>query len=217
MSDFHPDWGNLCTPQLPFMRFPPQKNCPPETVKRPDSRNAIRILVFQEWYLTDDSNFPGRKSSQSTTYTAQEKPKPNFKIQSSFIGSFCPGVNSPHLHGTSLFHRVSLRDSAQSRYAFRAGLNLPDNEFRYLRIVIVTTAIDQGLGRQLFPKNNQLPWPSGIGQASAPIPSLDDFAETCVFGKQSPGPSHCDLLFFFCKKKWGTSSSEVTRLVCRVP
>ena len=157
MSDFHPDWGNLCAPQLPFMRLPPQKNCPPETFKRPDRRNAIRILVLPEWYLTVSSNSPGRESSTLPTYSAQEKPKPNSRIQSSFIGSFCPGVDNPHLHGISLFHRVSLRDSAQSRYAFRAGLNLPDNEFRYLRTVIVTAAIDQGLGRQLFPKNNQLP------------------------------------------------------------
>ena len=35
------------------------------------------------------------------------------------------------------------------RYAFRAGRNLPDKEFRYLRTVIVTAAIDQRFGRQL--------------------------------------------------------------------
>lgn len=28
-----------------------------------------------------------------------------------------------------------------SRYAIRAGRNLPDKEFRYLRMVIVTTAV----------------------------------------------------------------------------
>ncbi len=36
------------------------------------------------------------------------------------------------------------------RYAFRAGQNLPDKEFRYLRTVIVTAAVHRGLGRQLF-------------------------------------------------------------------
>jgi hypothetical protein len=35
------------------------------------------------------------------------------------------------------------------RYAFRAGRNLPDKEFRYLRTVIVTAAIDQRFSRQL--------------------------------------------------------------------
>ncbi len=32
-----------------------------------------------------------------------------------------------------------------NRYAFRAGRNLPDKEFRYLRTVIVTAAVYRGL------------------------------------------------------------------------
>ena len=36
-----------------------------------------------------------------------------------------------------------------NRYAFRAGRNLPDKEFRYLRTVIVTAAVHRGFGRQL--------------------------------------------------------------------
>ena len=36
-----------------------------------------------------------------------------------------------------------------SRYAIRAGQNLPDEEFRYLRIVIVTTAVYRGLSSLL--------------------------------------------------------------------
>ncbi len=36
-----------------------------------------------------------------------------------------------------------------NRYAFRAGRNLPDKEFRYLRTVIVTAAIDRGLSSKL--------------------------------------------------------------------
>ena len=35
------------------------------------------------------------------------------------------------------------------RYAIRAGRNLPDKEFRYLRTVIVTAAINQGFGSKL--------------------------------------------------------------------
>ena len=38
-----------------------------------------------------------------------------------------------------------------SRYAFRAGRNLPDKEFRYLRTVIVTAAIHQGFSSKLPP------------------------------------------------------------------
>lgn len=37
----------------------------------------------------------------------------------------------------------------RSRYAIRAGRNLPDKEFRYLRMVIVTTAVYWGLNSPL--------------------------------------------------------------------
>ena len=41
-----------------------------------------------------------------------------------------------------------------SRYAIRAGRNLPDKEFRYLRTVIVTAAVYRGLDSRLRPKAN---------------------------------------------------------------
>ena len=37
-----------------------------------------------------------------------------------------------------------------SRYAIRAGRNLPDKEFRYLRTVIVTAAVYRGFGSRLL-------------------------------------------------------------------
>ena len=40
-----------------------------------------------------------------------------------------------------------------SRYAIRAGRNLPDKEFRYLRMVIVTTAVYWGLNSPLRSEN----------------------------------------------------------------
>ena len=36
-----------------------------------------------------------------------------------------------------------------SRYAIRAGRNLPDKEFRYLRTVIVTAAVYRGFDQEL--------------------------------------------------------------------
>jgi hypothetical protein len=41
-----------------------------------------------------------------------------------------------------------------SRYAIRAGRNLPDKEFRYLRTVIVTAAVYWGFNSELRPKTN---------------------------------------------------------------
>ena len=39
----------------------------------------------------------------------------------------------------------------------RAGQNLPDKEFRYLRTVIVTAAVHWGFGSKLLPKDNLSP------------------------------------------------------------
>ena len=52
--------------------------------------------------------------------------------------------------GTSISPGPSLRQ-CPSRYAIRAGRNLPDKEFRYLRTVIVTAAVYWGFGSRLWP------------------------------------------------------------------
>ena len=44
-----------------------------------------------------------------------------------------------------------------SRYAIRAGRNLPDKEFRYLRTVIVTAAVYRGFGSPLRLATNESP------------------------------------------------------------
>jgi hypothetical protein len=50
--------------------------------------------------------------------------------------------------GIKISPDLSLRQRP-SRYAFRAGRNLPDKEFRYLRTVIVTAAVYWGFGSEL--------------------------------------------------------------------
>ena len=54
---------------------------------------------------------------------------------------------------TTISPSLSLRQHPD-RYTIRAGRNLPDKEFRYLRTVIVTAAIHQGLYSGLRPKTN---------------------------------------------------------------
>ena len=51
---------------------------------------------------------------------------------------------------TSISPGPSLRQ-CPTRYAIRAGRNLPDKEFRYLRTVIVTAAVHRGFGSKLRP------------------------------------------------------------------
>ena len=46
-----------------------------------------------------------------------------------------------------------------SRYAFHAGRNLPDKEFRYLRTVIVTAAVYRGFGSRLLLVAQDNPFP----------------------------------------------------------
>ncbi len=50
--------------------------------------------------------------------------------------------------GITISPSPSLRQRPD-RYAFRAGRNLPDKEFRYLRTVIVTAAVYWGFGLEL--------------------------------------------------------------------
>ena len=73
------------------------------------------------------------------------------------------------------------------RYAFRAGRNLPDKEFRYLRTVIVTAAVYRGFDSTLSHLLLTFRHRAGV----RPYTSSLDFAESCVFSKQSPPPALC--------------------------
>ena len=73
------------------------------------------------------------------------------------------------------------------RYTIRAGQNLPDKEFRYLRTVIVTAAVYRGFNSMLAHLLLTFQHRAGV----SPYTSSFDLAETCVFAKQSPGPILC--------------------------
>jgi hypothetical protein len=99
------------------------------------------------------------------------------------------------LRVTRIFTRTSISPGPSlrqcpTRYAFRAGRNLPDKEFRYLRTVIVTAAVHRGFNSELAPLLLTFRHWAGV----SPYTSACAFAETCVFGKQSIGPFLCDLL-----------------------
>ena len=75
----------------------------------------------------------------------------------------------------------------QDRYTIRAGRNLPDKEFRYLRTVIVTAAVYRGFNSELALLLLTFRHRAGV----SPYTSSFDLAETCVFDKQLPGPILC--------------------------
>ncbi len=96
---------------------------------------------------------------------------------------------------TSIFTGTSISPGALSRqrpnhYAFRAGRNLPDKEFRYLRTVIVTAAVYWGFDSELSLLLLTFQHRAGV----RPYTSSLEFAESCVFAKQSPPPGLCHRL-----------------------
>ena len=97
------------------------------------------------------------------------------------------------LRGIRIFTHTSISPSPSSRqrstrYAFRAGRNLPDKEFRYLRTVIVTAAVHRGFSSPLA----RIPLTFRHWAGVSPYTSPCGLAETCAFGKQSAEPLHCD-------------------------
>ena len=104
-----------------------------------------------------------------------------------------------------IFTTISISPSpwlrqCSSRYTFRAGQNLPDKEFRYLRTVIVTAAVHRGFSSH----REALPLTFRHWAGVSPYTSTFVLAETCVFGKQLHG-------FFSCGP--ATLSTTITGLL----
>ena len=72
-------------------------------------------------------------------------------------------------------------------YSIRAGQNLPDKEFRYLRTVIVTAAVHWGFSSL----HTQLPLTFQHWAGVSPYTSTFVLAQTYVFGKQLHGFLSC--------------------------
>ena len=95
---------------------------------------------------------------------------------------------------SGIFTATTISPSARPRQCpdrctIRAGRNLPDKEFRYLRTVIVTAAVYWGFSSALARPPLTFQHRAGV----RPYTSSCEFAESCVFAKQSPGPFHCGL------------------------
>ncbi len=60
------------------------------------------------------------------------------------MGSFRPVADKRHLHRYFNFTELVTETVPGSLHPIRAGRNLPDKEFRYLRTVIVTAAVYRG-------------------------------------------------------------------------
>src|SRR5213079_303492 len=142
---------NLCTPPLHFRRRPPQSNYPPDAVPDPDygigleaqnAKGGIPRVAPRQLAPPLHSLPPILVNTPQTPTSSCSKVSGGLSVQPGVLGIFTETTVSPD---------PSLRQRP-SRYAIRAGRNLPDKEFRYLRTVIVTAAVYRGLGSRLRPK-----------------------------------------------------------------
>ena len=147
--DFQPCEGNLCAPPLLFGRRPPQSNYPPYTVPDPDDGPRLDIH--------DDKGGISRLAPQTLACLLQSLPPILHMLAQNPMSSYSKGAQGlsvwPRVEG--IFTPMSISPSLWSRqrgsrYAIRAGRNLPDKEFRYLRTVIVTAAVYRGFSQELL-------------------------------------------------------------------
>ena len=122
---------------------PPQSNCLPCTVPDPDNGSRLEPQTHQGGIST--------LAPSELASALQSLPPILHKSIQSPIQSYSKGS-----WGLSVFPRVDCiittistslslwRRQCGHRYAIRAGRNLPDKEFRYLRTVIVTAAVYWG-------------------------------------------------------------------------
>ena len=91
-------------------------------------------------------------------------------------GLFVPMRESGIFTAATVSPSPTLRQRPNS-YTIRAGRNLPDKEFRYLRTVIVTAAIHQGLNSMRRPYGLTSPFDLlALGRLHTIYCVLDDFA-----------------------------------------
>ena len=127
---------------------PPQSNSPPDIVPLPGHGRWLETQYYRGGIPTAT---PYRLASivlslPPILYVQYRIPVSNW--------SKAPWGLSVLARVTSIFTGTSISPDALSRqcsnhYAFRAGRNLPDKEFRYLRTVIVTAAVYWGLNSKL--------------------------------------------------------------------
>ncbi|KAG9438580.1 hypothetical protein H6P81_021475 [Aristolochia fimbriata] len=122
------------------------------------SRNRRALILGWAYYLDAFSSYPLR----------------------TWLPSVYRGHDNWYTRGASfpvvrIFTDMSISPSLSprqcpDRYAFRAGRNLPDKEFRYLRTVIVTAAVHRGFGRRL------------------PCHQVTNFLDLPALGRRQPPP-----------------------------
>ncbi len=127
---------------------PPQSNYPPDTVRNPDHGSTLEHQPLKGGI--------SRMAPRRLASTLQSLPPIlHIKDQCS-VSSYSKGSRGlsvlPRVHCIFTASSISLSlgwRQPRHHYAIRAGRNLPDKEFRYLRTVIVTAAVYRGFDQEL--------------------------------------------------------------------
>ncbi len=215
-----PSRADLRAPPLPFRRRPPQSNCPPGTVPEPVDGLGLgrRSREGSIPRAAPRGLAPPDLSLLPILYTRDQRPMPSCSEGSRGL-SVLPRVS--RIFTTSAISPGPWSRQRPSRCAFRAGRNLPDKEFRYLRTVIVTAAVYRGLASGLRSKwltpPRDLPAPGrrqtlyvALRLLQSPVFLVNSRLGLSTAARlRSPGkPVHV---------RAGTPSPEVTGPLCRVP
>ena len=143
----HPE-QTLRAPPLLFRRRPPQSNYPPDTVPAPAHGRGLGCQSAEGGIprATPQRLASLLRSLPPILYTTHRQPMSSCSKGSRGL-SVLPRVS--RIFTTSAISPGPWLRQCPNRYAFRAGRNLPDKEFRYLRTVIVTAAVYRGLDSPL--------------------------------------------------------------------
>ena len=144
MHGYQACWTNLWKPPIHFWRRPPQSNYPPNnvTLKGLDSKQikgGISPLTPQYLTILLQSLPPILHIICPKSMLSYSKGAWGLSVPMRVTGVFTDTTISPS----------SRLRQCPDRYTIRAGRNLPDKEFRYLRTVIVTAAVYWGFNSEL--------------------------------------------------------------------
>ena len=139
-------------------RRPPQSNCPPAAVPAPDNGARLETESEKGGISTVPPPSPQGRHQRLPPILRITDPIPTTGYSKAPRGLFVLPRVGRIFTASSISPSPSLRQRS-SRYAIRAGRNLPDKEFRYLRTVIVTAAVHRGFSSSLISPPFNLPAP----------------------------------------------------------
>ena len=145
-AGYHAARGHLGKPPLRFWRRPPQSNCPPNAVPA-SCRLGTRQRRGRISTVAPNRLAPALLSLRPILHG--RCPVATLSCSKGSRGLFVPS----RVIGIFTDTTISLESRSRQcpdHYTIRAGRNLPDKEFRYLRTVIVTAAVYRGFNSDLY-------------------------------------------------------------------